>query len=346
MSHFNDTTNAIKSNGVLSEPQKQKEFNDAFSKFTNDIVSYGQALGIPNINPVPATTAASLNDSYNINPDPSKTLSTLDKYTHNNATYLANTLKDPVQGETLNIVNNLRGKQESPFMTDMLQATAKGHDFSDVKSSASDNTIKQDIISGNSSLFTFIGSQPGGQQRIASILKAGVNYVKFSGQKGNDLSLDNLSDYEENFKNSFAKSISLDTGSNFDFNNESIPTTHAQSQALGDYLTEEVRQSIIKSEGSVKAHALFDQSPLRAVSTPDGHIIVMNDRNTVIGKKVLFTSELMSKAEEWETAFNKLPASADVPEFNRGVADAWARIHPASDVDASDINISNGGPGQ
>ena len=343
-SHYNNSVNAIMDNGVLSPEQKQKELQGQFSHFTNQIVSYSHAIGIPTdkINPIPESMSAGLNDAYNVNADPVKVTGMMDKFSRQNGVYLANSLKDPVQQETLNIANNLRGKNDNSFVDTMILATGKGRDFSDIKpvSGVTDNSIKQDIVNDNSELFTYLGAQPNGQNRISNVLKAAVNYVKFSGQRANDLSLSDYRDYEKEFGGAYKKSLSIDTGSNFQIDGEKVGTTHAQNQALGDYLTEEVKQQIRSSATASHTNALLDLSPLRVISTPDGHLMVMNDRNSQIGKKVLYTSELMAKAEGWEKQLNHLPTTLLSGQHETAISEAWDNYHPTTALEHTDIDFS------
>jgi hypothetical protein len=332
---YNDSINAIKSNGAISDQEKQNQFSDEFSKFTNSMVSYAQSLGIPSdkINPIPDSLAENLNSSYNEQVDPSKVLSFFDKYTNKNAVYLANSMKDTMQQESLLIANNLKGKKEDGFSKDLILATSKKADFSDIKfqEGVSNNTIKQAIMSENNDLFSYIGSQPNGQKRVSDILKASVRYVKLLSQKNNDLGGENISDYENSFNESFSKSIALDTGTNFSINNDNIPTTHSQNKALADYLIEEVKQQIVKNSSSSHANKLFDLSPVKLIDTPDGNLMVMNSKDFQIGKKFLYTSELMAKAEGWENKIN------DKLLTDQEKSSLWDEYHPLIPIEPKDL---------
>lgn len=344
-SNYTDNINSITHNNALSALEKQKEMNNQFTDLTNNVVAYAHTHGIPTdkINPIPQTLATNLDDAYNSNLDPQRIIQMMDQYNRRNGVYLANSIKSDVQKESLNIVNNLRGKKENPFLHDLITATSRQMDFSDLKPAAgiTDNTIKQDILNDNPDLFSYLRSQPNGTQRVANILTASTRYVKYQGQKNNDLTLDHIRDYEKTFRDAYKKSITLDTASNFNIDSEKIGTTHAQNRALADYLIQKTKTDMQANADRSMISSMLDLSPLRLISTEDGNLMVMNDRNSQIGRKYLYTSELMAKAAGWEKVLTD-KEWLKFPGNGLELEKEWQKYHPKREIDEGDLSEAQG----
>lgn len=283
----------------------QGALNNKISQY----VAYGKSQKIDShyIKPIPEQLTSQAQSGFILGSDPGAAVNAMNSLTPENRVYLSASLKDPAQQEVMNFIsgNNLSEQQKS----DLIRANQRGVDYSSIKG---DRLIAEKLAAGTHT--KFLGSVFGADsskaqdtldyiaatnpERLGSVTKSLTNYIKFQAISHNDTDLKHINDYVAGAVQLLGANNSIQSGTNYIFNNLNVSDPEAKS--LANHLIETAYTRLHGSESDSNAYQMakvfnLSANPLKVFNTPDNFLIVKDSHNTVL-YSVPYNSSMVSHA--------------------------------------------------
>lgn len=318
---YNQKQAAIDGNNALSDTQKQQQTAGNINNFVTAYINGSKAQGLPSssIAPIPPSVSAPVQGAFNINQDPQSAVNMIGLLNPRNRPFLANSMGKPEQQMSVYVCGNLIGTPQQSFCNEVITANQSGRDFSMLKnpegvSGNLDNNIKASIVSNMAPTFSYLRSQPNGDQQASALINSITNVVKYNATQNPDAIQNGLSSSQINtYVNNAAKSVNaafpVISGNGYSFNTKQVNITQSQAQNLSDYMIRHVNQNL-------PANMSLNNN-YTTVSLPDGNIGVMDQNRNVVYSEP-YTNSLLQAANMDKQKVNQQiqqisPPTPDLP---------------------------------
>lgn len=310
---FRNRAAAINGEAVSSD-EKNEDFQEAYMGMVSEFLNLGKAQGIPDdiIKPVPAQNVATAQNSFALNADTSLALTELMRLNTLQGTFLAASLEDPLQQQTLYAVNLLRDTPSNKLSSLLISANQSGRDYSQLKFGSqgeSDVNIRATLASKLSKQMDYI-TKNGGD--ASSFLKMATNAVKYMGVTNNDFTLSNMNDYINKLSVGLGSAYNIKSGANYQFNTTEMGNiSSGDAAALANYVTGQAYKYLGDGISEEKLVAAIDANPVTISYTPSGNIVA-RDQFGVARYSEPYTHTLLDAAKARQKKVIK-EAKQDIP---------------------------------
>lgn len=318
---YNQTVAAIHENPNLSPDQQQNLIRNYDNDLTSKKVALAESMHMPDhmLQPLSPSFVAPSKESWGLDADPSKLLVRVDYVQQGSKEYLARAQKTPEQQEVTRIVGNIKdgtiqggifsgnSKVTESDRRDIVIANQTNRDFGNLKlgvRGTSDDAIRNQISRRMNQSMNFLASQPGGQSRGVAAIDATTNLVKYYAQKAGDLEMKNLDNYIKRATSIVNAAYPVKTGTNWRISQNDIPLDKPDMDKVSQYLIGEASTYLRDSIGVERANAAISQNPLSVVSTPTGHLRVIDSYGGEVyktryrGSLLHYADHVMNEREE------------------------------------------------
>ncbi len=300
----NMVINAIDTNGVYSNEQKESLKRNYDNIFTDKMVSAGIAKNIPTdkVMPIPSPMILNAQSSFDPGGDPMKLLQMVDHYNPRNRVYIAQAMKEPEQKEIAYTVGALEGKTSNSMRQLLIAGNQKNIDWSPIqlgKEGVSENAVKMSVqnkIEKISQYLSRFKSKPG-EERGAALTTSVSNAVRYASLKRGEFDLSNYQKDIDAWGNELNKAYNIYSGNDYAFNRVQQPQVSDYEWAsVAQYAIEHGHQNMRERNphaSEVDFMQSVDINPLYATITPDNYIVAQ-DQDGNIAFSVPFSMNLVA----------------------------------------------------
>lgn len=280
---------------------KQEQLAANTNQYVNKMVNYGHAMGIPSelIKPFPKQMVQTVENGFVVGADPNVVLTPVRGMSKTNAAFLAASLNNPIQAETILTSSLLQGKDNTGMSSIFVEANQKGQDFSALvmdKDTVTEKDLRGRIYSQLSSTLNYLSTQSGGASRVAGMIDMVENTAKYLALQNGDFKLKNYKDYIAKAANAIEQAYPIKTGPNYTFNLNQADMSDADAQSVASYMLETATNSQVKKgRSALEVSYDFNTAGAHVVMSPDGFVQVVDQYGTVYASEP-YSSTLLDAA--------------------------------------------------
>jgi len=295
---------AIK-NTPLQSDAMQQQLESANNERIAQLVNQGRALGVPadQIKPIDNTTAATLQNAFNVNQDTTPILNTAQSLNLTNAAYAANSLKQSNQQQAMYTASLAKSTDKTGFSQTFIVANQNGQNYSQIifPKGESNKTLTAEIQTAIQPQLEYLSKQPDSANQTSGLLQASVNAVKYQAYQSGDMNLANKKQYIQQVQNYLSEAYDVNKGTNYQFNNTQTPMSPQDAQALANYASNQALDKITNGMSDAQREKAIDNNPLFVTISPDNNVNVIDQHGNIYWQQP-FTSSMLGNAKAQHNA--------------------------------------------
>lgn len=317
--HDYTNRNIAISNSAMSNEDKTKYTLDNMNNMVNGAIAYGYGHHFTptQIQPIPKSIVANMEQAFKVGQDPSIILQTIGQFREENRPWLGNAMKKPSQKVVVNTVS-LAGNFSKP--TDLLEYIASNQDgrtFQNVEANQEGGVYgqpgtKQDKIKHTDPILSgLLVSQTSFQNAMAvvrsqydqintqqiqdQLVKTSLNYVKYMAEQKGDFSMQNRDEYIQRASSLIANAYPKISGTNYIANPRQLNLTPAEMDVLAVYAIDQGQNYLKAGFKESVYETAFDRNRLKMTLSPTNEVMAV-DGNNVVYWHAPFSANLMGAA--------------------------------------------------
>jgi len=211
--------------------------------------------------------------------------------------YLANQMEEPNKAMTVMVIGLLKGKADTNFISNLAITQKDGieykhsliqHNMEGFNNAKTDDRMALDLKNSSElhGLFELNKYSPivKGENVTSSIVDMGIKYIKGRALMERDTKIEGYKKYLDEFTSNISRAYDPLISNNFSIDKNVIPLHNDQVQMVAEDALRDVYEKKYK-EGYTRAQMeeQYINDPYRVVSTPTGHLVVVD----IFGKVVL-----------------------------------------------------------